>query len=479
MRGYVTKFSDFKGYGFIKGEEDSLDYFVHISQILSDGFRTLKEGQLVEFEPSMSQRGPQARAVHIVTKERDLRSEKVMLKRNPFSPQDPITDPSKFAGRREAFVNAVSALYNNKNVLVHGPRGIGKSSISYQLTYLTQGETSLLDKLNIDLDGYVFNYLAGRLVCTTGTNLNDIVNGLLSNLYESINFGNYSVETKSRIELNFNMLKLSKEKTERSNNNPTELSSFFVSELKRIYNLVNHENNGITLLLDEIDLLEDKVDIGSFLKATIEMLRVDYFGNISFIISGVTGITTSLITQHPSSTRLFDVLELQRMKDEELEEIIDLTLQGTGYSMEADAKRETIALANRFPQPVHLIGFYAFNINNDRIVSLNDINHAKQYLITNLKRQDFDNKFQGLKDGVMVDVLRVLVSSSFETINLSFIFNRLPDLSHSKILGTLGTLEQKDIIERHHRGVYRFRDPLFRVYLEWYFGVKQEDIKTS
>ncbi|WP_420901706.1 cold shock domain-containing protein [Paenibacillus whitsoniae] len=477
MRGQVSKFSDFKGYGFIKGE-DGIDYFVHISQIISDGFRTLKEGQLVEYEPAVSQRGPQARAVHIVTKEIDSTNQKIVLKRNPFSPQDPITDPSKFAGRKEAFINAVSALYNNKNVLVHGPRGIGKSSISYQLTYLTQGETSLLEKLNIDLDGYVFNYLAGRLVCTTGTNLNDIVNGLLGNLYDSIDSGNFSGETKSKIELNLNLLKISKEKTEK-NNNPTELSSYFVSEIKRIYNLVSHNHNGITLLIDEIDLLEDKVDIGSFLKATIEMLRVDYFGNISFIISGVTGITTSLITQHPSSTRLFDVLELQRMKDEELEEIIDLTLHDTGYSMNNDAKRETIALANRFPQPIHLIGFYAFNINKDKVISLSDVLEAKQYLITNLKRQDFDNKFQGLKEGVMVDVLRVLVSSSFETINLSFLFNRLPDLSHSRILGTLGTLEQKDIIERQHRGVYRFRDPLFRVYLEWYFGVNQEEKRTS
>lgn len=468
MRGTVVKYSDFKGYGFIKGD-DKVNYFVHISQIVSDGFRTLKEGQQVEFEPTNSQRGPQARAVHIVTKD-IAEYGKVTLKRNPFSPQDPITNPSKFAGRREAFINAVSAIYNNKNVLVHGPRGIGKSSISFQLLYLTQGETTLLDKLNIDLDGYEFNYVSGRVVCTTGTDLSDIVNGLLHNLYESIGRHENQTESKTKYELDLKLFKLSHEETEKIYN-PTELSTLFVSEIKKIYNLLSHNHNGISLLIDEIDLLEDKVEIAPFLKATIEMLRLDYFGNVTFIVSGVTGITTSLITQHPSSTRLFDVLELQRMKDEELEEIIDLTLMDTKYTMNDNAKRETISLANRFPQPLHLIGFYAYNFNKDQVISLDDVNAAKQYLITNLKRQDFDNKFQGLKEGVMVEVLRALVSSNFETINLSFIFNRLTDLSHSKILGTLGTLEQKDIIERHHRGVYRFRDPLFRIYLEWYFGI--------
>ncbi|XP_073149035.1 cold shock domain-containing protein 3-like isoform X3 [Henckelia pumila] len=48
-KGVVTKFNDQKGYGFIKPDEGGEDLFVHQTAVKSDGFRTLREGQIVEF----------------------------------------------------------------------------------------------------------------------------------------------------------------------------------------------------------------------------------------------------------------------------------------------------------------------------------------------------------------------------------------------------------------------------------------------
>ena len=58
-RGSVKWFNDTKGYGFIR-EESGEELFVHHSAIQSEGFRTLAEGQVVEFEPVDGQRGRQA-----------------------------------------------------------------------------------------------------------------------------------------------------------------------------------------------------------------------------------------------------------------------------------------------------------------------------------------------------------------------------------------------------------------------------------
>ena len=60
--GKVKWFNDSKGYGFIESS-DGEDCFVHFSEIQGDGFKTLKEGQEVEFEKSMGQKGPQAAKV--------------------------------------------------------------------------------------------------------------------------------------------------------------------------------------------------------------------------------------------------------------------------------------------------------------------------------------------------------------------------------------------------------------------------------
>lgn len=48
-RGVVSRFNDSKGYGFIKPDDGTEDLFVHQTEIRSEGYRTLKEGQVVEF----------------------------------------------------------------------------------------------------------------------------------------------------------------------------------------------------------------------------------------------------------------------------------------------------------------------------------------------------------------------------------------------------------------------------------------------
>ena len=59
MQGKVQWFNAEKGYGFIEGQ-DGKDVFVHFSAIEQEGFKTLDEGQEVEFEVVEGARGPQA-----------------------------------------------------------------------------------------------------------------------------------------------------------------------------------------------------------------------------------------------------------------------------------------------------------------------------------------------------------------------------------------------------------------------------------
>jgi CspA family cold shock protein len=59
MEGKVKWFSNAKGYGFI-GRDDGPDVFVHYSAIVGDGYRTLQEGEAVEFEIGQGPKGPQA-----------------------------------------------------------------------------------------------------------------------------------------------------------------------------------------------------------------------------------------------------------------------------------------------------------------------------------------------------------------------------------------------------------------------------------
>ncbi len=62
MRGKVKWFNEKRGFGFIE-QEGGKDVFVHFSAITSEGFKSLAEGDEVEFEIEESSRGPQAKNV--------------------------------------------------------------------------------------------------------------------------------------------------------------------------------------------------------------------------------------------------------------------------------------------------------------------------------------------------------------------------------------------------------------------------------
>jgi len=64
--GTVKWFNDSKGFGFISREKGG-DVFVHFSAIRGEGFRSLGEGQKVEFTVTQGQKGPQAQDVTVVS----------------------------------------------------------------------------------------------------------------------------------------------------------------------------------------------------------------------------------------------------------------------------------------------------------------------------------------------------------------------------------------------------------------------------
>lgn len=68
ITGKVKWFNENKGYGFIVGDSGK-DIFVHYSEIRDDGYRTLAEGEVVEYELMDSPKGPQAKGVLRSTKQ--------------------------------------------------------------------------------------------------------------------------------------------------------------------------------------------------------------------------------------------------------------------------------------------------------------------------------------------------------------------------------------------------------------------------
>jgi cold shock protein len=65
-QGTVKWFNGEKGFGFISVDGGGADVFVHFSAIQAEGYKTLDEGQRVEFEVTQGQKGPQAEQVRAI-----------------------------------------------------------------------------------------------------------------------------------------------------------------------------------------------------------------------------------------------------------------------------------------------------------------------------------------------------------------------------------------------------------------------------
>ena len=64
--GTVKWFNSQKGFGFIQPDQGGPDVFVHYSEISGSGYKSLDEGQRVEFEVGQGQKGPQAQSVRVI-----------------------------------------------------------------------------------------------------------------------------------------------------------------------------------------------------------------------------------------------------------------------------------------------------------------------------------------------------------------------------------------------------------------------------
>lgn len=406
---------------------------------------------------------------------------------NPFNPNSPV-HPGMFSGRLTEIEKLEATLLqtgsgNPANFLITGERGIGKTSFMNYIKWLADG--------SISLKGYRFNFV----VINTDVDQKTTQFGLVKKIQLGINKQiestdkfkgvlNKAWEFIKRIEANGFSVK------DRCVENEVFLEEFAYSLADIVKKLTDPDlgdakYQGFLLLIDEADKASDDLGLGGFIKLLLE--RIQRNGCHKFMVGlvGLNELRDVLYKSHPSSLRIFEDIQLDRLSSSDVSSVIDNCLtkaiQDNGFDIKIpdDGKAALIGLSEGYPHFIQQFGFNAFSIDSDNLIDKDDVYNgafgnggALEIIGDRYYKNDFYNKIK--KDSYR-QVLRIMAE------NLDSWVTKAQIKTHFKgtdaiLNNAISALRTRHIIisKEGKLGTYRLQHKGFALWIKLYTAAPKE-----
>ncbi len=300
-----------------------------------------------------------------------------MFKFNPFRPNS-IVGPGMFAGRGDEIRTLDQALFQTKNgnpfhFLIHGERGIGKSSLMYCVGLTASGKID-------GLHGHKFNFLTVSIELEPSTVFPEIVRKIGSELSRVLR----EMETvRAAAKETWDFLKcwevFGVKFTETSN--VGDLVEELCETIINVTSRLGDSTDGILILIDEADKPDASAHLGEFIKLFTERLTKRSCNNVGIGLSGISPLVTQkLKASHESAPRILNHILLEPLLFEERLEVIKRGLLEANEKSEGEksvtisaAASDWIAkLSEGYPHFIQQYAFSAFETNANRKIDIND-----------------------------------------------------------------------------------------------------------
>jgi len=334
-------------------------------------------------------------------------SERHSILANAFSPGLEIDQPALFAGRAEQVGRLVDALHTDGVCpVIYGPRGLGKSSLAIQLQRIALGDVELLAHLGIPdrAFGESERFVAFNVNCSDASGDLRAVLQRVINETEEIAIGWQNELESERLRSRTRKTKFTAKVFETESIREFEsliAESEYTSldleervvELARIITGVTGRR--VVVVLDELDRVADLSGLASFVKSASST-------ELRFVLVGIAHNLAELIVDHESIERIAVPVEVKRMTEAELTEIITkatrrLELDGIDVEFSGTAVTRLSGVANGFPWFVHVIGRQALldaDAAGSSTVEIVYVERAIEDLLNNQLAQRFADMYQ-------------------------------------------------------------------------------------
>ncbi|MHA1789717.1 MAG: hypothetical protein ACTSXT_10865 [Candidatus Helarchaeota archaeon] len=314
---------------------------------------------------------------------------------SPFKVDRVEDNPKAFALRRE-IEDCIQLLFHERNILIYGPRAIGKSSLGIQLQNMLMGDTTLLKRCKINSE--FPKYLCARIPCGKNDTLNQIAYNILYfleknyiNKLRSLNFE----DKKLSLELNLGFFKAGFDaKINSVKYSPSTIATVLTEELsKALSKIVNTKiYQGINIMIDELDCLSSGINFAHFFKNVYEILTINKLKHIFFIFAGNIGIYNRLRGEDKSISRIIKTIKIPILKPDELRFILEYAGLNcsTPFNIEDTGKELIVSLSSGFPHIPHLLGDAAFMImKNESNMTFEDVKIGIENVLKSDKKEEY------------------------------------------------------------------------------------------
>jgi len=298
---------------------------------------------------------------------------------NPFMPDDPVR-PELFVGRKPEVATIERAIGDTvngrgRNILIRGDKGIGKTSIARYIGVLASGEDTAAK-----YGGRLFIISTSLGTCE---DVEDVTSIILEDAYKSIRAQSSKIVDKTKVffqsldAFGINLgpfgISFSRERSDRG-----KLHLNFHNVINELYDKIADEYSGILVIFDELDTIALNKKFAPFLKSYLEQLSGLPDNRIMNLITASPSAIEGLEQGHDTILRSFTPLELNLLRKEETEELVNKALEIGIPDKTANNDFLTYIhkLSSGIPNFIHEIGKASFDVDGDSVLGIDDLTNG-------------------------------------------------------------------------------------------------------
>ena len=384
--------------------------------------------------------------------------------RSPFSPGRPVP-PDMFVGRTSQIDRCMrsakqTSLGKQENLFIIGEYGIGKSSLVSYIRSAAEEKYALAG----------FHVLLGGI-----SSIEEMVQHIVSRMIQEAHRGKFLEKLKSVLGKYVESVELFGVtlNTAAIKSDSVEIAHQFLPFLRQVWNSLENDFRGMALFLDDLNGITKVPEFAALIKSLVDEIatgREDL--PLMLALSGVQERRLEIIRHQPPVERIFDIVQVTTLTDEEVEHFFSQAFDSAKIKVEEKAIRKLVHYSGGLPKLMHELGEATFWADNDNYIDSSDAFAGVVDAADNVGKKYFEHIRAALESSDYHSILRKLGDLAAAKDDLTLAFNKvelaedLNEIEQRKLNNFLQRMKSLHALSPGEvRGTWVFPNRLVQFYL--------------